>query len=275
MSRSSWSDSRTSSSTSSPLRAEPAEQGVGDRLRLLGDLLEHELVVAALLGGRGVPVDGVGLRLDGGAGEVGDRDARGRGRSRRPGPGRARRASRVCAMNAATSEPRKFSPVADARPPAGCCGGRRRACPARRRAWRRSVNAPSSRRQTARIASASRPGPSGALGVGGGQQVRDDLGVGLGGELDAGAPRSSARSAAKFSMIPLWITATEPSADRCGWALRSVGPPWVAQRVCPMPMVAGGQRAARRAPSPGWPACRPSSAELSCPSATTATPAES
>ena len=36
---------------------EPAQQGVGDRLRLLGDLLEHEVVVAALLGGGGVPVD--------------------------------------------------------------------------------------------------------------------------------------------------------------------------------------------------------------------------
>ncbi len=43
--------------------AQPAEQGVGDRLRLLGDLLEHEPVVAALLGGSGVPVDPVGLRL--------------------------------------------------------------------------------------------------------------------------------------------------------------------------------------------------------------------
>lgn len=41
-------------------RARPvdaAQQGVGDRLRLLGDLLEHEVVVAALLGGGGVPVD--------------------------------------------------------------------------------------------------------------------------------------------------------------------------------------------------------------------------
>ena len=65
------------------------------------------------------------------------------------------------------------------------------------------------------------------------------LGVGLGGELDAGASHS-ARSAAKFSMIPLWITATVPSAERCGWALRSVGPPCVAQRVCPIPIVAAG-----------------------------------
>ena len=36
---------------------EVAEQGVGDRLRLLGDLLVHEGRVAALLGGGQVPVD--------------------------------------------------------------------------------------------------------------------------------------------------------------------------------------------------------------------------
>ena len=36
---------------------EVAEQGVGDGGGLLGDLLEHEVVVAALLGGREVPVD--------------------------------------------------------------------------------------------------------------------------------------------------------------------------------------------------------------------------
>ena len=54
---------------------EPAEQRVGDRLRLLVDLLEHEVVVAALLGGRGVPVD-VEVLADGGLpGEVGDLDA--------------------------------------------------------------------------------------------------------------------------------------------------------------------------------------------------------
>ncbi len=39
-------------------------------------------------------------------------------------------------------------------------------------------------------------------------------------------------------MIPLWMTAIlrRPS-DRCGWAFRSVGPPWVAQRVWPIPVV--------------------------------------
>lgn len=41
-------------------RVEAAEEGVGDGLGLLGDLLEHEGVVAVLLGGGGVPVDAVG-----------------------------------------------------------------------------------------------------------------------------------------------------------------------------------------------------------------------
>jgi len=52
---------------------EPADQGLGDRLGLLGYLLEHEVVVAALLRGRGVPVDVevlTGARV---AGKVGDR----------------------------------------------------------------------------------------------------------------------------------------------------------------------------------------------------------
>ena len=40
-----------------------AEQGVGDGVRLLVDLLGHEGRVAALLGGRGVPVDVVVLAL--------------------------------------------------------------------------------------------------------------------------------------------------------------------------------------------------------------------
>ena len=58
----------------------------------------------------------------------------------------------------------------------------------------------------------------------------------------------------KFSMIPLWMSASLPSdPPRCGWALLSVGPPWVAQRVCPMPVLDGGSGcaaiASRRLPS--------------------------
>ena len=48
-------------------------------------------------------------------------------------------------------------------------------------------------------------------------------------------PRASiaSRSSRKFSMMPLWTMATRPEA--CGWALVSLGWPWVAQRVWPMP----------------------------------------
>lgn len=38
-------------------------------------------------------------------------------------------------------------------------------------------------------------------------------------------------------MIPLWTTATFWSASRCGWAFSSLGAPWVAHRVCAMPVV--------------------------------------
>ncbi len=47
----------------------------------------------------------------------------------------------------------------------------------------------------------------------------------------------AAFSSAKFSMMPLWTTTTRPA--RWGWALRSVGAPWVAQRVWPMPVTPG------------------------------------
>ena len=89
-------------------------------------------------------------------------------------------------------------------------------------------------------------------------------------------PRSSSsrRSRAKFSMMPLWMTATEPVQSTCGCALRSVGAPWVAHRVCPMPVVAAGigcsaSAASRLASLPA----RFSVSSL--PSAIRATPAES
>ena len=43
-------------------------------------------------------------------------------------------------------------------------------------------------------------------------------------------------------MVPLWTTATAPAQSSWGWALASVGGPWVAQRVWPMPSVPGSCR---------------------------------
>ena len=65
--------------------------------------------------------------------------------------------------------------------------------------------------------------------------MRDDLGVGVGGEAPPLGLTSSCFSAGKFSMMPLWITATRSRVSRCGWAFFSVGLPCVAQRVWPMP----------------------------------------
>ena len=95
--------------------------------------------------------------------------------------------------------------------------------------------APTTRRSAARVAS-KRPLLSAAvlverldLAV---DEVGDDLGVRVGEELDALCLEGSWRRATWFSMIPLWTTATGPA--EWGWALASLGRPWVAQRVCPM-----------------------------------------
>ena len=55
-----------------PAGLEVAPQRVGQRLGLLLDLLEHEVLVAALLGGGEIPVDRERLRLGGIAVEIGD-----------------------------------------------------------------------------------------------------------------------------------------------------------------------------------------------------------
>ena len=59
-------------------------------------------------------------------------------------------------------------------------------------------------------------------------------------------PRASrpSRSSRKFSMMPLWMTVISPVQSRCGWALRSFGRPWVAQRVWARPIAACGVRSA-------------------------------
>ena len=90
------------------------------------------------------------------------------------------------------------------------------------------------------------------------------------------AATSSARSAAWFSMMPLWMMATRPVQSRCGCAFDSSGWPWVAQRV--WPMAAAWPWGAKRVSSPSRatevvpPAAR---ARQMAPSTTMATPAES
>ena len=74
-------------------------------------------------------------------------------------------------------------------------------------------------------------------------------------------------------MMPLWMTAMRSAQSRCGWALRSVGAPCVAHRVCPMPTDPAGAASLASAvsSSPSLPArfTTPS------PPSSTATPAES
>ena len=56
-------------------------------------------------------------------------------------------------------------------------------------------------------------------------------------------------------MMPLWTTATRSVA--CGWALCSVGAPWVAQRVWPMPILPpSGSKASFCARLPSLPSAR-------------------
>ena len=248
-SRRSWSVRRTSSRTSSPRLGEPAEQRVGDGLRLLGDLLEHEVVVAALLGGArrpsrcGSPCRSAGApsksvismpsggdqddlvlaQLDRLAGVLDERgDVAGEevlavaaaDDERRVAPGADDRAGRV-GVDGEQGE-RALQPAADAaHAPRRAAAGRRRRRP----------------RAASRSSAASRC-------------AAHSVSVSLANSTPVAS--SSARSLAKFSMMPLWITATRPSADRCGWALRSVGPPWVAQRVWPMPVVPGVDAVGRR-----------------------------
>ncbi len=50
-------------------------------------------------------------------------------------------------------------------------------------------------------------------------------------------------------MIPLCTTATWPAASRCGWAFSSLGAPWVAQRVCAMPVVPANRLGSRSSSS--------------------------
>ena len=206
-----------------PVGADPAEQRVGDRARLLGDLLQHEVVVAALLGGGDVPVDVVLLDLGGLAGEVGDRHAR---------PAQLHdlvlaQLDRVAGVRDEGGDVagEEVLAVADADDERGVAAGADDDVglagvdrDQRERALQPAADVP------------HRVGQPGALGDLLRQQVRDPS---VSVSEDSSWPRrsSSSRRAAKFSMMPLCTTATAPVQSVCGWALRSVGGPWVAHRV--------------------------------------------
>ncbi|CAM5664711.1 hypothetical protein SALBM217S_10899 [Streptomyces griseoloalbus] len=177
-------------------------------------------------------------------------------------------ASRVCVMNAATSEARNDSPS-----PTPTTSGELRRAPTTTSGssacTATSVKAPSSRRHTRRMASAR---SAQAEYSSASRWATTSVSVS---EASA-CPRSvnSSRRAAKFSMMPLWTTATRPALSRCGWALASVGPPCVAHRVCPMPVDPAGRGRSLSSFSrlTSFPALF---AVASPPSACTATPAES
>ena len=217
-----------------PVRREPAAEGVAHRLGLLVDLLEHEEVVAALLGGVGVPVDVVGLALDRRAVEVGD--ATPPRRTSTTWSWSTARASRVCAMKAVTSEPTKFSPS----PRPTTSGRLRRAATTRSGSARcdtTRTNEPSRSRQTLRTEAARSPrsGRRRSAPPAGARRPRCRCRCAARARARRGrrrAPRSSrsCRCARRRR---------RRRSRSCGWALRSVGGPCVAQRVWPMASVPG------------------------------------
>ena len=82
-------------------------------------------------------------------------------------------------------------------------------------------------------------------------------------------------------MIPLWMRASRPVQSRWGWAFSTVGPPWVAQRVCPMAAACPVGASFVNSPSlatefvPPAARARQTAFAPSDPSTTMATPAES
>ena len=165
-------------------------------------------------------------------------------------------------MNAATSEPRKFSPS----PSPTTSGELRRAADhdasGPRRRPRRSVKAPSSRPAHAASPRSGRRSSTTRLA-----SRWAATSVSVSDENCTPDASSSARRRAKFSMIPLWIEGElGRRPPRCGCALSSVGPPWVAQRVCPMPVVDGGSGCVGERLLEVGRACRPACAWRSRPS---------
>ncbi len=242
------------------------DERVPDRRRLLVDLLAHEEGVPALLRRRHVPLDLDGLRRHRLAREVVTPRRRARDRDDLPSSTRRSSAARVRPSSAGMSEARIASPSSHARRRGATTPGRP---PSRRDARRRARRG--RRRRPAR--------PGRAHGVGESRPfARASLPRGARCTPCRSATRTcaplleTARSSWKFSTMPLWITATVPVQSTCGCALASVGAPWVAQRVCPIAVVAGGPARPGAAP-PAPRASRPLATVR--PPSSTATPAES
>ncbi len=96
----------------------------------------------------------------------------------------------------------------------------------------RTAYAPVSRRTAARTA--ARRSPSNAAST---SCAKTSVSVSLLNLCPAFA--SSTLRSAKFSKIPLWTTTIFPEQSVWGWAFNSVGRPWVAHRVWPMPVAPG------------------------------------
>ncbi len=184
--RSSSSPRRCSSRTMR-LPSKWPQQGVGDGLRLLGDLLVHEELEAALLGGVGVPVDVEGAEVGGPAAERADVVALGGDRHELvlaeldglPGV-RDERGDVAGDEHLAVADADHQRRVAAGRDQlAGGVGVHR---DQRERAVQPSADGGHRGRQVTRLRV-----------VLGGQQVRDDLGVGVAGQLDAGALQCSSQ----------------------------------------------------------------------------------
>ena len=259
-SRSSCSEIRISSSCSWPAGVVPAEQRVGDRLRLLEDLLAHEPVVAVLLGGREVPVDVVAAC---------PRPAT----PSKPVTSTPSRvivttwswpssiASRVCSMNAATSEPRKFSPS----PSPTTSGELRRAATTRdgscgvdgdqREGALAAAGRPAaSRRSGRRRASSSRSSRWAATSVSVSERSSMPVGLELGAQL--GEVLDDPVVHERDPVVPAEVrVGVAVGRRRRGW------PSGCAR--CRSSTAAAG---ARRAPSRGWRACRPACRSMIAPS---------
>ena len=208
----------------------PVEQGVGHRVGLLADLLAHEVVVAALLRGREVPVD---------AERRSARPARRPASAPRSSPAAARPPGRRPARRAAGPPEQGRDVGGEQRRAVGqtdheraCCAGRPRCTSGSSAQTTAMENEPRTHperradrlgQRRARPPAAPRPG-------GRGPRCRSPR------PSCARPPPARSASSAWFSMIPLWTTARRPVQSKRGWAFSIEGWPWVAQRVWPIPV---------------------------------------